>query len=268
MPISHDWIILLKASTLKPSRDSKHPSTSMKWSWEEAGFDPAHIYTTIVTSAAVWVSVTISAHDEEGSVGSTSISCHWNSSQLMHSTTACTLYMHVHVHKYYFYYPESHDSGYFHHSCYQVTSTDQGGKLNVTSKKPWKERVGKAMCVYEYTDWIYIRGLLWPPLMCAEVYFFHVTFLSFSIIKMTVRRVFERWMFESGELLLRLISGEGESALLHGPKLRFITADAKQFMKYRGYKQLSAASRTGWDDCDWRCGKNSFFIPELCSESI
>lgn len=47
MPISHDWISLLEASTLKPSLDSKHPSTSIEWSGEEAGYDPGSIYTTI-----------------------------------------------------------------------------------------------------------------------------------------------------------------------------------------------------------------------------
>lgn len=47
MPISHDWISLLEASTLKPSLDSKHPSTSMEWSGVENGFDPGPIYTTI-----------------------------------------------------------------------------------------------------------------------------------------------------------------------------------------------------------------------------
>lgn len=102
--------------------------------------------------------------------------------------------------------------------------------------------------------WIYVLDLhTWTvvtPFKCVHRFTFpcHVSVIQHHKND-CVRYIFERWMFESGELLLRLISLErGRALCCHGPKLRFITADAKQFMKYRGYKQLfsSIMNRLRW----------------------
>lgn len=133
------------------------------------------------------------------------------------------------------------------------------------SKKPWKERIGKAiaMCMYEYTYWIYIRGLLWPPLnVCIGLLLpCHVSVIQHHKND-CVRYIFERWMFESGKLLLRLISlsrgGELSAAM-------DLNCNSSQLMpnnlwSTEATNSSSAALRTGWDDCDWLVcmGKTAF----------